>query len=124
MKREVIEAKEGKDICIERERVKTYISIELANEAREVVVLEVSRKQIPSEIRNFPHHKRGAPFVPRYHVVVALIIHQLIRLHQKRRRYRPLPHYIYTSPLRFTTPNTNYLFIYLNSKKLGSIGKR
>ena len=72
-------------------RIDIYIFLDKGCELIEVVMLEVSRKQIPDKIRNFSHHKPDAPFVPRYHVVVAFIIHQLIRLHQKRRRYRPLP---------------------------------
>lgn len=70
----------------------TYVGIKLANKAREVVVLEVIGQQIPGEIRRLPHHKRRAFLIPRYHLVAAPILHQLIRLRQKRRRNRPLRH--------------------------------
>lgn len=71
----------------------TYIGVELTNEAREVVMLEVFGKQILGEIRVLPNNKRVSTFAPRYHVVRACIIHQLIRLRQKRRRHRSLRHF-------------------------------
>ena len=46
-----------------------HIGVELANKAREVIVLEIFRKQIPSENGRVPNDKSGSVFVPRNHIV-------------------------------------------------------
>ena len=77
-----------------KRKMGTYISVKLADKAWEIVVLEIVRQQILGEIRSLPNHKSGTIFVPRYHIIGARIIHKLIRLSQKRRRNRPLRHFL------------------------------
>lgn len=79
-------------LTLKKKRKKTYIGVELADETRKVVVLEVIRKQILSKLSGFPDNKRRTAFVPRYYIVGYRIIHQLISLGQERRRHRPLRH--------------------------------
>jgi hypothetical protein len=55
-------------------------------------VLEVLGEEVARELRRPPHHERGAVLVPRDHVVLRRVVHQLVRLGQERRRQRPLPH--------------------------------
>lgn len=62
----------------------TYIGIELADKAREVVVFEVIGKKISCKLRRSPYHKRGFIRRPRHNVICERIIHQLISLCQKR----------------------------------------
>ncbi|KAL5982470.1 hypothetical protein ACLOJK_016542 [Asimina triloba] len=57
----------------------TYVGVELAHEAGEVVVLEVPGKQIPGELRGTPDHERAPALVPRYQLVGAWIVHQLVK---------------------------------------------
>ena len=96
----------------ERGKGKTYVGVELANKAREVVVLEIIWKQILRKIRMFPHHKSVATLTPRYHLVRRRIVHQLICLRQERRRHRSLRHFFpnYPSP-------TSQIYSYYSPQK-------
>ena len=68
-----------------------YVGVELADERREVVVLEVVGEDVARELRRPPHDEGGHPVVPpRDDVVSGRVIHQLIRLGQERRRHRLL----------------------------------
>jgi len=62
----------------------------LANEAGEIVVFEVFGKQILSEIGLFPNDKSVSRFAPGNNVVGGRVVHQQIRLRQKRRWRRTL----------------------------------
>lgn len=66
--------------------IDTYISIELPDKARKIVVLEKSGEEIGGEGAGVPHHKTVALSTPRDYIIAANIIHHIIRLHQKRRR--------------------------------------
>lgn len=79
---------------------KTHIGVELADEAGEVVVLEIIGEQIPRKISGLPNDKGIAVFVPRNHIVGDGIVHQLVRFRQKRRRNRPLRHFFQLYPNR------------------------
>lgn len=58
-----------------------YISVELANEGREVVVLEEVGEDVPRKLRRAPHDKGGdAVVAPRDDVVGAGVVHQLVSL--------------------------------------------
>ena len=54
-----------------------YISVELANEAGEVVVLEIFRKQILGESGGVPDDEGRSRIVPRNHVVDGVIVDEL-----------------------------------------------
>jgi len=69
-----------------RTRKYTYIGVELPDKAGEVVVLEVVRKEVPSKLRRTPNHKGALIFTPRYNVISARIIHQLICLREEGSR--------------------------------------
>lgn len=56
----------------------TYIGVELADEAGEVVVLEVVREEVAGELRRPPDDEGGGVVSPRDDVVGGGIIHQLI----------------------------------------------
>jgi hypothetical protein len=43
---------------------KNYISVQLANEAGEIVVFEIFRKQIPSENGRIPNDEGSSSIVP------------------------------------------------------------
>nr|GMD58645.1 hypothetical protein Iba_chr11fCG7550 [Ipomoea batatas] len=55
----------------------TYIGVELAHKAGEIIVLEIAGQQILSEFGGFPNDEGGAAVAPRYHVVGGRIVHQL-----------------------------------------------
>ena len=56
----------------------TYIGVELADEAREIVVLEVVRKEVTSELRWTPNNKSGVIFTPGDYMVCARVIYKLV----------------------------------------------
>lgn len=73
----------------ERERDKrTYISVELPDEAREVVVLEVIGKEIASKLRRTPNNKGSIFFTPGDDVISGRVVHQLVCLGEKGSRHR------------------------------------
>jgi hypothetical protein len=55
-----------------------YICIELPDKAREVVVLEIVRKEITSKLRWSPNNESSVIFTPRNYMVSGWIIYQLI----------------------------------------------
>lgn len=61
----------------------TDISVELADEAGEVVVFEVVGEEVTGELRRAPNDKSGVVFTPRDDVVGGGIIDELICLGQK-----------------------------------------
>lgn len=66
----------------------TYIGTELPDKAGEIVVFEVSGKNIHGEGLRVPHYETVVPSTPRNYVVCVRIIHKLIGLAQERRRPR------------------------------------
>lgn len=56
-----------------------YICIELADKAREIVVLEVVREEVTGELRGTPDDKCGVIFAPRNDVIGCRIIDQMVR---------------------------------------------
>lgn len=50
-------------------REETYVCIELTNEAREVVVLEIGGEQKPSELRRVPNDETFLVRAPRHDLV-------------------------------------------------------
>ena len=63
-----------------------YISIELSDEAREVIMLKKSGQQIPGKLRWIPYSKTLIALTPRNNWIRRRIIHHLIRLCKKRRQ--------------------------------------
>jgi len=61
-----------------------YISIELANEAGEIVVLKIFRKQILSENGRVPNNERCSSIIPRNYIIGGDFIHEVICLGEKR----------------------------------------
>lgn len=41
-----------------------YVSVELANEAREIIMFKISRKQVSSEDGRIPNDEGGSVIVP------------------------------------------------------------
>lgn len=80
----------------------TYVGVELANKAGEIVVLEVNGEKIPSELHGLPHDEAVPALPPRYHLVGPLVLHHLVRLHQERRRTPTTP----PSPTTIITTTT------------------
>lgn len=72
-----------------KEERETYISIELANEAREVAVFKERREQVSGELRRLPNHEPHPVSVPRHDMIGSWIINQHVRL-QEERRWRRL----------------------------------
>jgi len=62
-----------------------YISVELANEAGEVVVLEIFRKQILGESGGVPDDEGRSRIVPRNDIVDGVIVDELVGFGEKRR---------------------------------------
>lgn len=56
----------------------TYIGVELADEAGEVVVLKVVGEKVASELRRPPNDEGGVVFAPRNYVVGGGIVYQLV----------------------------------------------
>lgn len=69
----------------ERER-ETDIGIKLADEAGEVVVLEIGGEEGASELGRVPDHEAVLGVAPRHDVVRGRVVHHVVRLHQERRR--------------------------------------
>ena len=59
-------------------RKEAYIGVELPDETREVVVLEVIRKEIAGELRRAPDDEGGVVFAPGDDVIGGGVVHQLI----------------------------------------------
>lgn len=49
---------------ISKNKVSTYIGVELANEAGEIAVLEVTRQNVSRKLVRIPHHKAVASHAP------------------------------------------------------------
>lgn len=69
-----------------RKNGETYISIKLPNEAGEIIMLEVFRKQFPREFQRIQHHKAQITRTPRNDAVCRGIIYHVVSLRQKRRQ--------------------------------------
>lgn len=70
---------------MKRESVEgAYIGVELANEAREVIVLEELGEDDSGEVGGIPHHKTVVGRPPRHDGVRRRVVHHLIRLAQER----------------------------------------
>ena len=67
---------------------KPNISIQLANEAGEVVVLKVVGEEISRELRRPPDDEGGVVFAPRDDVVGGGIVYELVRFGQEGSRDR------------------------------------
>lgn len=68
----------------------TYIGVELADEAGEVVVLKVIWEQVAGELRWSPHHEGGLVLTPRHNLIGGWVIHQMVGLGQERCRDTPM----------------------------------
>lgn len=64
----------------------TYVSVELPDEAGEIVVLEVSREEVHHKRMRVPNHKAATCSAPRDYPISTRVIHHVISLVQKRRR--------------------------------------
>lgn len=58
----------------------------MADEAGEVVVLEIGREEETGELRRIPNDKAILVGAPRHDLICRRVIHHLVRLYQKRRR--------------------------------------
>lgn len=67
----------------------THISIQLSDEAGEIVVLEVLRQEIPSKQWDVPNHEAVVTATPRHHRVRGWIVHHVVRFAQERRNRVP-----------------------------------
>jgi hypothetical protein len=70
--------------------VEAYVGVELANEAGEVVVLEVFWEQIASELSGTPNYEGRSVVVPGNEFVNARVLHQLVCLGEEWSGYRSL----------------------------------
>lgn len=61
----------------------TYVGVELANEAREVVVLEVFGEKVTSELGGTPNDKGGVVVAPRDDMVGEWVVNELVRFGKK-----------------------------------------
>jgi hypothetical protein len=66
----------------------THIGVELADERREVAVLEVLGEEVACELGGAPHHERRAGVVPGDRLVRGRVLHHGVRLRQERRSPR------------------------------------
>ena len=66
----------------------TYIGVELANEAGEVVVFEIVGEKVPSEFGGSPNDEGGVVFAPRDYVVGGRVLYKLVCFCKKRCRNR------------------------------------
>lgn len=64
----------------------SYISVQLSNEAREVVVLKALWQKFSRKFRHVPDDEGVASFTPGNDGVSRRIVHHVVRLAQKRRR--------------------------------------
>lgn len=55
----------------------TYISIELPNKTREIIVLEISREKISGERVRIPYNKAAASSAPTNYIISIRIIHHV-----------------------------------------------
>uniref|UniRef100_A0A7C9ERC3 Uncharacterized protein n=1 Tax=Opuntia streptacantha TaxID=393608 RepID=A0A7C9ERC3_OPUST len=62
------------------------IGVELANKAREVVMLEVLRQKVPSKLRRVPNYEAIIRRTPRNHRISSRIVHHIVRLAKEWRR--------------------------------------
>lgn len=72
---------------LERE---THVGVELANEAREIVVLEVLREQVSGEFSGPPDDEGRSVLVPGNQLIDGRIINKLISFCEKRSWERSL----------------------------------
>lgn len=56
----------------------TYVGVELADEAGEIVVFKVIRKKVTGELRRTPNDKSGVVFAPRNDMVSGRVIDELV----------------------------------------------
>lgn len=63
----------------------THISIELSDEAGEIVVLEILGQKLFRELRHVPNNEAIVPAAPRHHVVRQWIVNHIVSFAQKRR---------------------------------------
>lgn len=70
--------------------MEAYVSVELANEAGEIVMLKVLGEQIAGEFSGAPYYESGSVFVPGNEVVHSGVVHQLEGLDQEWSRQRSL----------------------------------
>lgn len=68
------------------------VSVKLTDKAGEVVVFEISGKQISGEIGGLPDDEGSARLVPGNDAVGGRIVDELVGLGEKGRRERPLCH--------------------------------
>lgn len=61
----------------------TYIGVELADKAREVVMLEVIRKKVTSELGRTPNNEGCIIFTPRDNMVSSWVINELVSFSKK-----------------------------------------
>lgn len=78
------------DEANQKERRRSYISIELPNKAREIIVLEVLGQEIPGELRRIPHDEGVIPGAPRHDRVRRRVIHHIVSLAEERGRRIPI----------------------------------
>lgn len=78
------------DEANQKERRMSYISIELPNKAREIIVLEVLGQEIPGELRRIPHDEGVIPGAPRHDRVRRRVIHHIVSLAEERGRRIPV----------------------------------
>jgi len=64
----------------------TYIGVELANEAGEVVVFEIVGEKVPSELGGSPNDEGGVVFAPRDYVVGGRVVYKLVCFGKERCR--------------------------------------
>ncbi|KAJ1390899.1 hypothetical protein SESBI_37143 [Sesbania bispinosa] len=61
-----------------------HVSVQLPDEAGEVVVLKMVRQDVSGELRNIPNNKGVVVMTPRHHRVGGRVIHHVVRLAQER----------------------------------------
>lgn len=71
-----------------RDDLPKAIGVELANKAREVVVLEVVGKKVAGKLRRAPYDKGGVVFAPRDDVIGGRVVDKLVSLGEKWGRNR------------------------------------
>jgi len=76
--------KSDKNGNLKKEEEWMYISVELADEAGEIVVLEVVGEEIAGELRGTPDDESGVVFAPGDNVIGGGIVDQLVSLGEER----------------------------------------
>ena len=74
--------------CLKKKKEKSYISVELPDKAREIVVLEVSGKKSRGKCLRIPHNKAVVPSTPRNNMVCVRILNEVISFCKERWRTR------------------------------------